>query len=127
MTGPKELALFTAAAAMALLSGAASGQRVAPWPSAPVSVWRPGPPPYLDLPAPGNRPPGISIGGGNPYWRTGGLAGRRRRVGVPPRRYPTTRYGAAEEEEGEARRRRREGIVEEAVDTGICPLSHLTP
>ena len=87
MTGPKELALFTAAAAMALLSGAASGQH----------DWRLRGPRFL-------------------------LANA-----IAPKRYPTTRYGAAEEEEGEARRRRREGIIEEAVDTGICPLSHLTP
>ena len=112
MTGPKELALFTAAvAAVVLLSGAASGQDFR-------HPGHPGPPvPHL--------PPLPSLQA--PYWRTGGLAGRRRRVGVPLRRYPTTGYGAAEEEEGEARRRRREGIVEEAVDTGICPLSHLTP
>ena len=114
MTGPKELALLTAAAAIVLLSGAAFGQ---------LDSGLPGYPGVIPL------FPGIGIGGwGNPRptdWRTGGLAGRRRRVGVPLRRYG--RYGAAEEEEGEARRRRREGIVEEAVDTGICPLSHLTP
>ena len=101
MTGPKELALLTAAAAIVLLSGAAFGQ---------LDSGLPGYPGVIPL------FPGIGIGG---------LAGRRRRVGVPLRRYG--RYGAAEEEEGEARRRRRDGIVEEAVDTGICPLSHLTP
>ena len=117
MTGPKELALFTAAAmAAVVLSGEASGQLVVG--DYDSRLWRPGPPPiYL--------PPGIGIGGGswgNPYWRTGGLAGRRRRRdGVPLRRYG---YGAAQEEEGEARRRRRrrrrrEGVVEEAADTGI--------
>ena len=69
MTGPKELALFTAAAAIVLLSGAASGQRFR---GGDDYQWRP------DL---------VEEAVLLPAWAAHQLA----------------------------------------VDTGICPLSHLTP